>query len=743
MKKKVLFLFFIILPIASILSQQATNWRNYTDMKNIIDVKSTNNGFWGASGGGAFFYNTLSDSFNILSKADGLNGGSLTSITIDKNGNVWFGSSNGIIDIYNPNTKNISTILDIYNNSERTQKSINFLKSIGDTIYAATDFGISLINPNDLTFYDTYFKYGNLSAYIPVNSITITNKIYACTDQGVVVQKEGSQNLSAPESWNVYTTSNGLPSNITFKVVSYDGSIVASTKNGLSKFNGSSWERFLPQLTGNISDIISNGDSLIILNGKQIFSYKNGNLNSIYNSQIEITKLDVLNGTALLAATASGAMNINSGEFLYPNGPEANQFPALSVDNDGNLWSASGRDGNGVGFYKFDGQKWTNYTSTNSAISNDDYFFIYSAPNNSTYIGNWGAGFARITDNNITLFNSSNTDLKGITDNPNFIVVSSFASDSKENIWILNFWASDRNILSTLTSDSIWYSFKIPTANRVLLKQYSLVIDPYDTKWFISQDPSQLGLFYFNENNTLKETGDDISGLLTTSNGLNTNTVTSVVVDRRGDIWVGTSLGVNVITQTYTIVSSSKPQLSISSIFTLRQQSINCMAVDPLNQKWIGTNEGLLHVTSDGTALIDAYTSKNSPLLSDIIRSIAIDPNSGTVYVGTDEGLTSFVTPSIMPKESFDQLLIYPNPFILKNDGKFLTVDGLIRDSDLKILTINGKLVAEFSSPGGRTATWDGKDLNGNLVSSGVYLVVAYDKDGNNVSTSKVAILHE
>ena len=58
-----------------------------------------------------------------------------------------------------------------------------------------------------------------------------------------------------------------------------------------------------------------------------------------------------------------------------------------------------------------------------------------------------------------------------------------------------------------------------------------------------------------------------MSGYLTTSDGLNTNTITSLIVDRRGDIWVGTSLGVNVITQTYTIASSNKPQLSISSIY--------------------------------------------------------------------------------------------------------------------------------------------------------------------------------
>jgi len=37
-------------------------------------------------------------------------------------------------------------------------------------------------------------------------------------------------------------------------------------------------------------------------------------------------------------------------------------------------------------------------------------------------------------------------------------------------------------------------------------------------------------------------------------------------VDKRGDLWVGTSLGVNIITNTYTIATSPTPQLSISSV---------------------------------------------------------------------------------------------------------------------------------------------------------------------------------
>ena len=232
-------------------------------------------------------------------------------------------------------------------------------------------------------------------------------------------------------------------------------------------------------------------------------------------------------------------------------------------------------------------------------------------------------------------------------------------------------------------------------------------------------------------------------GYISKTNGLNDNSINSIIIDSRGDLWVGTSLGVNIITNTSTVLSST-PQVRISSIFVLRQQTINCIAVDPLNQKWIGTNQGLLLVNSDGSRLIATYDSKNSPLLSDVIRSIAIDENKGTVYVGTDGGLTSFETLSIKPLESFSELFVFPNPFLLKSNEGTLKIDGLIKDTEIKILNITGRLIKiidESSNPGGGRAIWDGKDLDGKYVNSGIYLIVAYDKDGNNVATAKVAVL--
>ena len=53
--------------------------------------------------------------------------------------------------------------------------------------------------------------------------------------------------------------------------------------------------------------------------------------------------------------------------IVVPNGPEANQFPSMRVDQKGILWCASGKDNQGVGFYSFDGNKWRTISVANSS----------------------------------------------------------------------------------------------------------------------------------------------------------------------------------------------------------------------------------------------------------------------------------------------------------------------------------------------------------------------------------------
>jgi len=745
---RVLF-FLLIVPtlLSTTTAQQFINWENYTALKKVQDVSISSDVFWSAATGGAFLYSTATNQFTTLHKSDGLQGNSLTSVIVDNLGRTWFGSVEGIIDIYNTSNNNLEVILDIYN-SNQINKRINDFASSADTIIVSTDFGVSLIDANSFLFLDTYFKFGTFPSNTRVNSTIKSGLFYVCTDQGVAIQKPGAFNLSAPESWNVYSITQGLPSNKTLKAGLYQGQLIVSTDKGFSRFANNTWSNYIPGLTNtNIADFQISGDSLLIIAQNNIYLYYNEVLSVLYSSAVTISRIDYNENFGIVCASTNGTLYLNTqltAEFLSPNAPPVNQFPSMSVDANSKFWSASGKDVTGIGYYTYENETWNHFNTSNTPELPTNAVYHANALGNTVYLGGWGYGFLEVNGENKKLFNKENTGMQGIPQNPDFLVITGFGKDSRDNLWVLNYWAVDRNTLSMRTPDSTWYHFTIPAAqNRILLGHENLIIDPYDTKWFSCSDPSRLGLFYLNENKTYEDASDDRSDYLTTIDGLNTNDIRDVAVDRRGDVWIATSLGVNVITNTSGIPTSGSSALDINNVFVLRQQSVNAIAVDPLNQKWIGTNEGLLLVNSDGSRLITTFTAQNSALLSNQIKSLAIDENKGIVYVGTDEGLTSFETPYIKPLESFDELFVYPNPYKIKSGNNLLTIDGLIRDTEIKILTIDGTLVTEFSSPGGRTAYWDGKDDNGELVSTGIYIIVAFDTEGNNVVTGKVAVLRE
>ena len=743
-----IFILFVPFVFSATQAQQFSNWQNHTNMNVVKDLLITETEILAATGGGAFIFSFDDNSFNSLHKSDGLRGIALTSLITDLQGQLWIGSTDGVIDIYDKSKNSFSVILDIFN-SNQTNKAINDLVISGDTLIASTDFGVSLIDIQSYIFFDTFLKFGTFPSNTRVNSTLKTEIFYVCTDQGIAIQKEGATNLSAPESWNVYSTGDGLPSEKIYRASKFLNNLIVSTDNGFSKFENGTWSPFIPELANqNISDFIVSGDTIFILSESKFFLYFNNQLNEVYSSSNLLSKLSYNKNKGFAIATDGGVIHLTNdynSSIIIPNSPKANQFPSMSVDNQSRLWSSSGTDKTGIGYYVFDGLNWNNYDQSNQpALPTNAIWSTYASPNGKVYLGTWGKGFVEIEDGSFTIFNRENSGMQGIPSNTDFIVVTGFGNDSRNNLWVLNLYAADRRTLSMKTPENNWYHFTIGAAPNIAIEGHeNLVIDQYDTKWFSSFDTDQAGLYYFNENKTYEDATDDRSEYISTADGLNTNDIRAIVVDRRGDIWIGTSLGVNVLTNTSAIPSSTNPPLGLSNVFTLRQQSINAMVVDPLNQKWIGTNEGLLLVNSDGSRLITTLTTKNSPILSDQIRSLTIDENAGVLYVGTDNGLTSFETPYIKPLEEFDELFVYPNPFVLKDKTKILTIDGLIRDTNIKVLNINGSLVTEFSSPGGRTAFWDGTDSQGELVNTGIYIIVAFDTEGNNITTSKVAVLRE
>ncbi len=729
-------------------AQEAFDWQTHSSKKNITDASFSRNGIWAGTEGGAFYFDISDSAYYTLTKTEGLDGSGISAVFVDDQGSVWFGNQNGTIDIINRSAKTKHRIFDIFSSNNSTKQIYDFEQK-GDTIFVSTDFGITLVHRTSFRIIDTFSKLGSFSSKIKIRQTLNRDRIFAATEFGVAMQIPGTTNLTAPESWQNFTTAQGLLSASVVELGIFRDTLIAATAAGISYFNGTSWSDFLSFFRNkSVLDIYIKGDSLYILQGDRLYLYENGRITEPFNLLFTNTARIIYISDYGYFAHKSGILRVPYTSFniayLFPEGPAANQFLNLDIDNSGNLWVATGKDVAGIGTFKYDGFSWQNInTSTTSGFPSNSVYNVNGGGDNNVYLSTWGAGMIRMSNNgSIAHFTAANTPMRGISANYNYLVIADTKTDSRNNVWILNHDAANQKTLAALTPDSTWHLFANYSDSS--LAQYSkLVIDQFDTKWFLCADPSRVGLFYFNENKTFGIKTDDRYGYLSNLSELYGKTINDLVIDQRGDLWLGTNLGVFYISNLYSFVSLAQPSVRVNSVFSLRQYSVNCMAVDPLNRKWIGTNQGLLLMSSDGGTLITYFDSKNSPLLSDEIRSIAIDNKSGKVYVGLDGGLSVFSTYAQEPAASLDNLALYPSPFILSENSPHLTIDGLVKESELKVITLSGKVVRTIITPGGRVANWNGKDDDGKDVSTGVYIIVAYDKDGNNISSQKIAVIRK
>ena len=755
-------IFVLIVFSASSYAQEAFNWNVHTSPKKIYDAVAVGNTIWSATGGGAFSFNTVDSTFGALTRSSGMHGITLISTTVDKYGKIWFGSSEGVIDVYDPSKNSVQTLYDIYN-FNNSLKGVNSFLAMGDTIYACTDFGVILINASSLKVLDSYLKLGSFGSKTKINSIYYDGKFYVCTNLGVAIQKSGNINLASPDSWDTYSTANGMLNNTVRKIIKHKDTLVAATAGGLNYFDGTNWLDYNSDMDFiSVLDIASDGTSLFAMSVEVRDQFGNVSFPSNYYEikdgvtvqttfPTKVAGRKIINvGATSYFATLSGLMRstASASALIVPNSPSENQFNNLSIDVYGNLWSSSGKDNTGVGSYYYDGSVWTNINpSTLNGFPNAIYN-VHCSPDTRTYFSLWGAGFIRMdSSKKYQTFNTTNTPMVGIPSYTPFLVVSDIKTDSKNNIWALNYWSGNKQTLSCLSNykdakDSIWYSFPNYADSTLGEGFQRLLIDQNDTKWMLFNGKSS-GIYFLNENNTLAKTSDDKYGNFTNVSDLSSKVVNSFVIDKRGELWLGTSLGVYVLYDPSDVLNYSLSSIKIENIFSLRQYAINCIAVDALNRKWIGTSQGLLLVSPDGGTVLASYNTINSPLLSNQIISLAVDENKGIVYVGLENGLISFSTSAIKPNEDFSALSVYPNPFLVTNELKEITITGLVKESMIKVLNSSGKLVATIESPGGKTAKWDGRDLQHNLVSSGVYILVAYDKEGNSVGLQKLAVIRK
>ncbi len=735
-------------------------WKTYTPKREVRAVAVDYNDstlLWVATSGGMFSFRLTDHSFREYTTSEELRTIDLTAITVDNRGAVWIGASNGFLHRYFPPTDEWQYISQIAEDkSHGSSKRINELHIVNDILYILSDIGVSLFSISKMMFGDNYLH----SMVTKSKSIEIFDRrIWVATENGIANTPDTNLNPSAPNLWQKHTTAQGLPSNMVSKLGIFNDQLLAATTNGMAYFNGTSWSTFIETMGKNILGFKSLNvfgqvnQSLIYITPNELWVLSNGS-SAVPCTQFSYVLSTILSPTIIGTETA-GLLILRDSTWssVFPAGPPSTRFIGIAVDQKGVVWSGTGKS-NGSGFMSFDGKKWRLYDKQQyPEFRYNDFYKINLGLNNSKWIIGWGPGIVLVDDTGkvVQTFNTKNGIPWCIPNDREYAVVTGAAVDQNGITWITSRTPPGDTILMKYKQDETFdylggYIFSNNNMQNPLNFFTDVVIDNYGTKWFGNftrfEPKPTIGFFYYNEHYALPNTVGGW-GKLT----LSPDNVRCLAVDKEGSLWTGSDKGITIIFNT------SNPQASVAIYHPLQDQVIQSIVVDAVNNKWVATQQGGVFVLSpDGTSIVERYTVENTggKLLDDDINSIAIDGNAGTVYFGTEKGLSSLTTTTVVnPKQSFEEITFFPNPLYLPSSGvgskchDQVLIGGLVRSSSIKILTVGGSLVREIQTEGSGEECWDGKDEKGNYVASGIYIVIAFSEDGEQVSKGKIAIIRK
>lgn len=745
-------------------------WRHHMPTNNIIKIVDTNDDIIGATEYGLVVYNRKDNRVLLFNKVHGLSDFGISCLEyISDHKIVFVGYQNGNIDII----KN-GTVYNIPDISQTTtilgSKTINNAISHNNALYVATDFGIVQISINDLVILNTFYI-GQNAGILKVNNLLIhDNSFYAATQKGVLEADIDSSNLADFNSW-AQLEDEPVVGGVYKKIfVAFNKLFLwnrAGDIDNIFYLEDDIWKPFMPEeetcfehnrgmgfsnsqlwiATQNSLDFYNSNLSLI----EKIEAYHYGSMrpnNSFWDRQ----------GILWIADSNLGIVRRNvNGSFqnYIPEAPTSAVTTSLGAAP-GVVWVTSGATSEGgvnrwnySGVMYFEDEKW----KTASRFTNDELESVFDiirvtpdpGNNKQAYFSSWSRGIFRLTTNrDITLYNETNSTLQRRAGLDDQVRIGGAAFDSNRNLWVTN--SEVEKPISVRKSNGEWIAFDtkgLTTPGQLMGK---IETDMDDQKWVIL--PGN-GILVFKENSL--DNGNDFQvrklSTIAGNGSLPSNYVYSLAVDYNGYMWIGTQKGVAVFYNTGAAFSGeafdAQQPIVIQDGFAgllLENDQVNAIVVDGGNNKWFGTTRsGAFYMTPDARNTYLHFTTHNSPLPSNNILDITVEPETGEVFFATDKGLASFRNYVTVGGDKHEDVFAYPNPVRPGYDGH-IAIKGLVRNAFIKITDINGNLIYETRAQGGQ-AIWNGRDLNGNKPSSGVYTVFSTNDDGRETAITKILFI--
>ena len=765
--KAVLFSSFVFAIHPPLHAQSIGDWEIFSSYSTINSVSFDNvDTYYVLTQGGLF---VVEDDI-IISRFTTIDGmhrlDAIESIFDELNNRLIIAYTDGVIDVFNVDNQSFEKIDDIARVNEFTSKMINHFELQHNELVVATDFGVVVFDRNQLYVTNSYLNIGEFPRGSTVYDVTFyDDSIFVATSQGIA-SALSSSNLVDANEWNTKKLSESNNLEVT-EVEESNTLLLAISDDSLYSWNNGAWKVLDNQPLNNPSILESYEDEILIGNINKIQSIsENNETTDIFVSDKEnITTIRSINSDLLIGTRENGLIELTSSSQIFkPSGPYLNFFSETEY-KDGILLASSTSQFpqsdpfNSIRGYYIYNNGWENYNrNTNTTLDEFSYAMAYTIDitDDDYFIGSWGDGIAIHSrlNNEIRVFDTTNSDFTGISANSSYIVISGIDTDSFNNTWVISFLSDLPLNVYSKESDEWTHFSSLPINNDELY--FRLFVDSKNKLWIPLIDVSNngKGLLIIDTGQNVFDESDDTYRKLTLSvdeGNLPDNNVIAIAEDKNGEIWIGTERGIARFIFPDFIVSTNNPSeytaqwlinadTSATSRFLLRDINVSSIAVNSANQKWVGSvNQGIWLLNEDGSEIIARFTAENSPLISNNIEDITIDNERGVVYISTDLGLISLVETAKKPVNTLRDLKVYPNPFVYSKHDEVI-IDDLSDQTTIKIVGADGSVFNSFQTKGGRHS-WDGLDEYGKELSSGVYFVVAIADNGSEKGIGKIVII--
>lgn len=747
-------LYFYLLLAEKGITQQALPpiglWRDHLPYHSAVDVAAGKGKIFCASPYSIFSIEVNTNEVERMSRLTGLSETGVSSLGYNSfNDKLLIAYRNSNMDILF--RQDVFNVPDLKRKITSADKTIYHIFPYQNDFYISTGLGILVVD-GDKYEVKSSWQIGNNGEAIKINGFTAdATFFYAATVQGL---KKTPIHSTAPASylnWQNLSGVNGLSAGSCENVISVQNKVFVQKADSLFVWNGSQWTLFFTETGWKIGQINSSGSKILITQKKNDGSAKITSLNTD-GTQVQILQhpsfisipqkaiwsennywvADSLNGLTQFMSSGLQNFQLNSPQSVAAG--DLILYQNILYATAGEVTRNWQRKNNKNGLYQFAEGQWTNFHYRQIPLMDSLPDLICLAADlrdASVWAGSFGGGLLHIKAGQVPEVFKQNSPIAQDISDPGSYRVAGLAFDKKYNLWIANY-GSAQNIL-VRKADGNWKAFTPPySLSKNAVAQ--ILVDDEDQKWIVS--PNGNGLLCLNDNHTPDNTTDDQWKFYRSGSGagnLPSNEVLCVAKDKNGFIWIGTTDGIGIIQCPQLVFSAQGCPVLLPVIqqggvnqYLFKGEEVSAIAVDGADRKWIGTRNGVWLLSSDGENIVAHFTENNSPLLSNDIKKIAIDGKTGEVFFATANGICSFRGTATEGSQRNENVLVFPNPVPPGYSGT-LAIRGLATNAFVKITETDGRLVYQTRALGGQ-AIWNGRDLTGRKISSGIYLVLVSDE---------------